>query len=79
MHRGPYSKIPGTPAGSEIDLSSSGRVVTSPPWYRSKWMLFLPVGIVAWLIFWPLLLQGGTWVLVCALLVWLIYRTWRPV
>lgn len=53
MHTGPYSKIPGTPAGSEIAASSSGRVDEAKPWYRSLWILFLPVGVIVCLTVFP--------------------------
>ena len=78
MHWGPYQKIPGTPAGSEIGISTSGKVDEAKPWYRSRWILFLPVGIVACFTLFPFLLVGGGWIVLPGMLIWLIYRTWRP-
>ena len=78
MAWGPYQRIPGTPAGSEIDMSASGRVEQAKPWYRSRWILFLPVGVIACYTLFPFLLLGGGFAALSVMLVWLIYRTWRP-
>ena len=79
VHWGPYQKIPRTPAGSEVDLSaSSGRVERVKPWYRSLWIVFLPVGVAACLTVFPILLMGVGWLVLAGLLVFLIYRTWKP-
>lgn len=79
MHWGPYQKIPGTRAGSEIGMSSSsGEVDAAKPWYRSLWILFLPVGVVACLTIFPFLLFGVGWLVLAGMLIFLIYRTWRP-
>ena len=78
MHWGPYQKIPGTPAGSEIGISSSGKVDRAKPWYRALWILFLPVGVIATHTLFPILLFGIGWIALSGMLIWLIYRTWRP-
>ena len=78
MHTGPYSKIPGTPAGAEIAVSSSGRVDEAKPWYRSLWILFLPVGVIVCLTVFPFLLVGVGWIALAGMLIWLVYRTWYP-
>ena len=78
MARGPYSRVPGTPPGAEVSISASGRVTLGKPWYRSRWILFLPAGVLACYLFFPFLFHGGVFFLLPLVLGWLIYRTWRP-
>jgi hypothetical protein len=77
VHWGRYQKIPRVPGGPEIGLSTSGEVQESRPWSLWKWIAILTVGTVAAVTVFPSLFLGAFWIGLGALLVVLIYRTWR--
>lgn len=60
-----------------MGVSSSGELHESRPWSLVKWLMLLPLGIAATLFFWPFLLVGPMWLALAALLLGLIWKTWR--